>query len=117
MIKLKHIVHDVVVSEIDMHEGKFTIGRGSGNTIQLEDASVSGKHAVITARPNEYLPELLDMTIQDLDSTNGTMVNNKPVSQKAIRHGDTIKIGSHQFRVFDEKVNDNTQTEYYVPED
>ena len=117
MIKLKHIMHEVVVSEIDMQVGVFTIGRGRDNTLQLEDSAVSGKHAAITGSPNEYLPEILDLKIEDLNSTNGTFVNHKMVSEKKLFHGDVIKIGSHQFKVFDEKVNDNTQTEYFVPED
>jgi pSer/pThr/pTyr-binding forkhead associated (FHA) protein len=100
-----------------MHEGEFTIGRSRDNSLQLEDSAVSGKHAVIIGSPNEYLPEILDLVIKDLNSTNGTWVNHKSLQEKKLFHGDVIKIGSHQFKVFDEKVNDNTQTEYYVPED
>ena len=117
MITLKHMVHEVVVSEIDMKEGDFTIGRSRNNDLQLDDAAVSGSHAVVIARPNEYLPEMLDLTIRDLGSTNGTFVNNQRIQQQRLNHNDIIKIGTHEFKVFNDKANENTQTEYYVPED
>ena len=117
MIKLKHIINDVVVSEIDLEEGELTIGRSRGNQLQLEDNAVSGQHATIHAKPNEYLPEILDLVIRDKNSTNGTFVNGRVITEQRLKHNDVIKIGTHQFKVFDDKVNDNTQTEYYVPED
>lgn len=117
MVKLKHIVNGVVVSEIDIHEGDFTIGRSRGNSLQLEDGIVSGRHCVIRLTPNEYMPETWDMTLRDLGSTNGTYVNNLPVTEQRLKHNDDIKIGSHAFKLFDTTAVEATQTEYYVPED
>ena len=112
MIKLKHIVNGAVVSEIDMSAGDFTIGRNHGNSLQLDDGDVSGEHALLTLVPNSYLPEQLDITIRDLDSTNGTYVNNISVKEKQIKHGDAIRICSYEYRVFDDQSNIGTQTEY-----
>lgn len=117
MIKLKHILNGVVVSEIDLNEGDFTIGRSRGNSLQLEDGVVSGDHAVITLRPNDYMPEIMDVSISDLGSTNGTYVNNQTVTQQRLKHNDVIKIGTHEFKLSDDRASDSTQTEYYVPED
>ena len=116
MIKLKHIVNGAVVSEIDMSEGEFTIGRNHGNSLQLDDGDVSGEHAKLTLVKNSYLPEQLDITVRDLGSTNGTYVNNVSVKEKAIKHGDAIRICSYEYRVFDDQFHVGTQTEYSLPE-
>jgi len=117
LLKLKHIVNGVVVSEIDMHEGDFSIGRSRSNSLQLEDGIVSGRHCVIRVQPNDYLPDTWDMTLRDLGSTNGTYVNNRMVTEQRLKHNDLIKIGSHEFKLFDDQAVEATQTEYYVPED
>lgn len=117
MIKLKHIINGAVVSEIDMSAGEFTIGRNHGNSLQLDDGEVSGEHALIKLVPNKYLPEQLDITIFDMNSTNGTYVNNLPVKEKEIRHGDAIKICSYEYRLFDDQSNLATQTEYALPDE
>ena len=116
MIKLKHIVNGAVVSEIDMSEGDFTIGRNHGNSLQLDDGDVSGEHALLMLVKNSYLPEQLDITIRDLGSTNGTYVNNIPVKEKQIKHGDAIRICGYEYRVFDDQSNVGTQTEYFPQE-
>ena len=112
MIKLKYIVNGAVVSEIDMAEGEFSIGRNHGNSLQLEGADVSGEHAVLKLVPNRYLAEQLDITIRDLGSTNGTYVNNLSVKEKQIKHGDAIRICGYEYKVFDDQSNVATQTAY-----
>lgn len=117
MIKLKHIINSVVVSEIDLSEGIFTIGRNHGNSLQLEDGVVSGAHAVITLQPSPYLPELMEISIKDLGSTNGTYVNGSKITEQRLQHDDLIQIGSNEFKVHDDHANTGTQTEYYVPDE
>jgi pSer/pThr/pTyr-binding forkhead associated (FHA) protein len=117
LIKLKHIINGAVVSEIDLSQGEFSIGRNHGNSLQLDDAVVSGQHAVITMTPNPYLPEVFDISIRDLGSTNGTYVNNALVKERDLRHGDSIRIGTYEYKVFDDQSNENTQTEYYIAEE
>lgn len=117
MLKLKHIVNGAVVSEIDLSAGEFSIGRNHGNSLQLDDGDVSGEHAVLQLIPNTYLPEQLDITLIDLDSTNGTFVNNISIKEKAIKHGDSIKICNYEYRVYDDQSNIGTQTEYALPDD
>jgi hypothetical protein len=117
LIKLKHIINGAVVSEIDLGAGEFSIGRNHGNSLQLDDAVVSGQHAVISVTANVYLPEVCDISIRDLGSTNGTYVNNTLVKQRELRHGDAIRIGTYEYKVFDDQSTENTQTEYYIAED
>ena len=117
MIKLKHIINSVIASEINLSGGDFSIGRNEGNNLQLDDGVVSGEHALITVEPDEFLPEMIGMTIRDLGSTNGTFVNNESIKEQKLKHGDLIRIGDHEFKVFDDQSAVGTQTEYYVPED
>jgi pSer/pThr/pTyr-binding forkhead associated (FHA) protein len=117
LIKLKHIINGAVVSEIDLSEGDFFIGRNHGNSLQLDDGVVSGRHAVIQMKPNAYLPDVFDLTIRDLASTNGTYVNSAAVQERELRHGDSIRIGTYEYKVFDDQSTENTQTEYYIPEE
>lgn len=71
-----------------------TIGRRTENDIVLlTDASCSGFHAKIYFQQGEWI-------VEDLNSTNGTNVNNRLVNGRAlITEGDIIKIGRTSFRV------------------
>lgn len=118
MLKLKHILNSVVISEIVLVEGDFSIGRNADNSLQLEDAVVSGQHAVLTLTPNEYMPEMLDISVKDLNSTNGIYVNSIKTQEHKLKHDDVLRIGNHEFKLFDDtQSNSCTQTEYYVPDD
>ena len=117
MIKLKHILNSIVVSEIDMHEGEYTIGRAQGNSLQIEDGVISGQHAVINMKRNEYMDAIFDISIKDLGSTNGTYVNSEKIKEQRLNHGDHIRIGTHEFKIFDDQAGVGTQTEFYVPDE
>lgn len=117
MIKLNHILNGVVVSEIDMKEGDFNIGRSRTCDLQLDDGVVSGHHAVLHIRQSPYMAAIFDVFIKDLGSTNGTFVNGNKIKEVRLKHGDYIKIGTHEFKIYDDQAGDNTQTEFYVPED
>src|SRR5271163_4884932 len=62
----------------------ITIGRMSGNTIVINDASVSLAHARITVNNGEFI-------LKDLNSTNGTWVNGQPVKEARLRDHDLIR--------------------------
>lgn len=63
-----------------------TIGRMKGNTIALDDVSVSLSHAKLTFRDGEYY-------LKDLNSTNGTLVNGQSITEVRLRDGDQVKFG------------------------
>ena len=70
----------------DLVEETYTIGRSSENSIQLDDNSVSGRHAeLIVVSESCYL--------KDLGSTNGTLVNGQAVTGVQLRAGDRIRFG------------------------
>ncbi len=69
------------------------IGRAATNTIMLDDDYASGEHALITQRGQQWWA-------QDLGSSNGTQLNNEPLSRPiTITSGDVIQIGSTELRI------------------
>jgi len=103
MFKLLQIVDGNVVAEHALTETALTIGRNPGNTLQPDDASVSGQHARITLAASAYLEGSQEATLEDLNSTNGTLVNGKPVHRHLLKHGDSLTIGTLGFRFIDEQ--------------
>lgn len=86
-----------LVGEVSLKLGDTKIGRKAGCDIVLEDALVSGEHAVIKTVG-------MKSSIQDLDSTNGTFIEDKRVKQHPLRHGETIVIGGHSL-IYRDDVN------------
>jgi diguanylate cyclase (GGDEF)-like protein len=64
----------------------FEIGRSSKNDLFLDQESVSRQHARITYDGKSHW-------VQDLDSTNGTYVNDEAVREKRLRDGDLLRVG------------------------
>ncbi len=85
----------VVIDQIVMRQGDMAIGRRPGSDILLDNLAVSGNHATIFTVGN-------DSFVQDLNSTNGTLVNNKRISKHHLVNGDEIVIGKHSLSYVDE---------------
>jgi hypothetical protein len=64
-----------------------TIGRKPGNSVQILDASVSGRHA-------EFAVDASGIVLRDLGSTNGTRVGGERVSERRLVHGDQVMLGN-----------------------
>lgn len=94
MAKLIMTLDGAVIKEIEMDRDTLSIGRRPGNDVQLNDLAVSGRHALLTALHNTY--------VEDLGSTNGTLVNGKKVKKAILKNGDVVQIGSHQFTYLSE---------------
>src|SRR5882757_3668991 len=67
------------------------IGRASGCELQIDSSSVSRHHALVVVGPREAV-------IEDLNSTNGVLVNGRKVNRQQLADGDAITIGETQFR-------------------
>jgi hypothetical protein len=67
------------------------IGRAAGCELQIDSSSVSRHHALIMVGPREAI-------IEDLNSTNGVLVNGRKVTRQPLCDGDAITIGETQFR-------------------
>jgi pSer/pThr/pTyr-binding forkhead associated (FHA) protein len=66
---------------------EITVGRLEDNAIQLEHASVSGHHAVLTLDEQDYI-------LKDLDSTNGSRVNGEKITSQKLRRNDMVRLGN-----------------------
>ena len=75
---------------------RFTIGSMEGSSLQLDMAGVSRSHAVITTVGNDDI-------LEDLDSTNGTLVNGNKITRHILQHDDVIEIAGCQIRYRSQK--------------
>jgi pSer/pThr/pTyr-binding forkhead associated (FHA) protein len=72
---------------------RTTIGRAPDNVIVIGDPVVSAHHAAIALRGDGWW-------VEDLGSTNGTLINDRPLSGPAtVASGDEIQVGPARFRV------------------
>jgi pSer/pThr/pTyr-binding forkhead associated (FHA) protein len=92
MPKLVLQFEDRVLKECAVAEA-ITIGRLKDNTIVVDNPAVSGRHARIAADGDAYV-------VEDLESRNGTFVNEARVTRHTLRHGDVVLVGKHKL-VFD----------------
>lgn len=70
----------------------FRVGRDRDNSLQIPNSAVSRFHAVVTGGDGDYF-------VEDLGSTNGTLLNGKPVKKARISPGDTISIANVEILV------------------
>jgi pSer/pThr/pTyr-binding forkhead associated (FHA) protein len=77
-----------VVNEIGLDKQQMVIGRDEKNAIHLGDPSVSRRHALLSCALDEYF-------IEDLGSTNGTLLNDRPVTKHILKSGDLLRIGEY----------------------
>ena len=68
-------------------EGPTSVGRHPSNEIRLNDREISKHHALINQRDGDW-------HIRDLDSSNGTYLNNRRIREARLRHGDELLLGS-----------------------
>ena len=70
---------------------KTSIGRTPDNDLQIEGRYISRHHAVILAGPTSTI-------IEDLNSTNGVLVNGRPIVRQTLQDGDQVTIGRTLYR-------------------
>ena len=93
MAKLILSLDGQTVREYLIDKERITIGRRPNNDIQIDNLAVSGEHAVITTILN-------DSFLEDMDSTNGTLVNGEPVKKHYLQNNDVIEIGKYRLTYF-----------------
>ena len=75
---------------------RTTVGRVEDNTFQIADSSVSSHHAEILLRGS-------DIVVKDLNSTNGTFINNEKISETVLKPGQTLRFGQVELKIDDGK--------------
>ncbi len=91
MAKLILSLEGSVIREVPLDKERITIGRKPQNDIQIENLAVSGEHARIVTI-------LKDSFLEDLGSTNGTLVNGNPVKKHILQDSDVIEIGKYKLK-------------------
>lgn len=76
-------------------QSTITIGRGAFNFVRLESDALSSQHASLHIDNGRAV-------LEDLNSTNGTFINNMPVKQPTeLMHGDVISLGNEKLMLID----------------
>src|SRR5262249_15130991 len=96
MAKLILSMDGLVLKEIPITKERTTIGRKAHNDIQIDNLAVSGEHAVIVTILN-------DSFMEDLGSTNGTLVNGNPVKKHFLQNNDVIELGKYKLKFVQEQ--------------
>lgn len=102
MAKLILTFNKQVIREYPFEDG-ISIGRNEDNAIVIDNLAVSGFHARIDRAGSEHI-------LTDLQSTNGTFVNDQKVASHKLAHGDNIVIGKHVI-LFVASDSDHVETE------
>lgn len=76
----------------ELKADKTTIGRVEDNTFQIAEPSVSSHHCEVLLRGNEVV-------IKDLNSTNGTFINEDKITESVLKPGQTLRLGQIELRL------------------
>ena len=95
-----------VIREMNLDKERVTIGRKPQNDIQIENLAVSSEHARIVTILN-------DSFLEDMGSTNGTLVNGNPIKKHILQNNDVIEIGKYTLKF----ISDTPVANQTTPED
>jgi pSer/pThr/pTyr-binding forkhead associated (FHA) protein len=99
MPKMIVSIDGVVIKEVQLTKDRTTLGRRPYNDIVIDNLAVSGEHAVMQMSGT-------DVSLEDLNSTNGTYVNGKAIKKQALQNGDTVEIGKYKIKFVHDGVAD-----------
>ena len=97
MAKLILSMDGLVLKEIPLTKERMSIGRRPTNDIQIDNLAISGEHAAVVTILN-------DSFLEDLNSTNGTLVNSQPVKKHFLKNGDVVELGKYKLKYVSEHV-------------
>ncbi len=103
MLTIELKFNNAVLKTIETDKEIITIGRKIKNDIQIDNLSVSKQHARIVKHQGNYL-------IEDMQSTNGTYLNEKKITKQKLTNNDIITIGKHTLQaILDKKPVESSQ--------
>ena len=88
MAKLILKFEAAVLKEIPLKKSSLSIGRSPGNDVVIDNLAVSGHHARLSIDEDHYV-------LEDMNSLNGTFLNNQRIRRSTLKDGDEIMIGKH----------------------
>src|SRR5258707_12569301 len=92
MAKLSLMFEDKLVKEVPVGGRPVGIGRSPDNDLPVDNLAVSNYHARVYFEAGR-------LVVEDLDSLNGTFVNDLRVERATLHDGDSIWIGKHHIKV------------------
>jgi pSer/pThr/pTyr-binding forkhead associated (FHA) protein len=95
----------VVLQEYPLNKERMTIGRKAHNDIVIDNLAVSGEHAAIVTIQN-------DSFLEDLDSTNGVMVNGMTTKKHFLQNNDVIEIGKYKIKYLNDQPTQTTAADF-----
>ena len=95
----------VVLKEYALNKERMTIGRKPHNDIVIDNLAVSGEHAAIVTILN-------DSFLEDLDSTNGVVVNGEQVKKHFLQNSDVIEIGKYKLKYLNDQQSQTTAADF-----
>ena len=103
MPHLQIITHNGESYNFPLVKDKTTIGRSKNNDIVLPDPRVSSKHAEIISKGNRFI-------LNDLESHNGTRINEELIQSHSLKHEDEIRIGQYRLAFLTKEKTISTPT-------
>jgi diguanylate cyclase (GGDEF)-like protein len=88
---------ELLATPIPLERPEVTLGRALDVHVRLNDAKASRLHACITTDVDAESGSIV-YRLKDLNSTNGTLVNGRSVTETILNHGDKILVGNQLFR-------------------
>ncbi|OGS41927.1 MAG: hypothetical protein A2506_03030 [Elusimicrobia bacterium RIFOXYD12_FULL_66_9] len=88
MPKLLLKFNAAVIKEIPFDKDSLSVGRKPDNDIPIDNPAISGHHCKISRQGGTYF-------VEDLESTNGTFVNEKRIKKSGLHHNDVVGIAKH----------------------
>lgn len=86
-----------VIKEVQLTKDRTTLGRRPYNDIVIDNLAVSGEHAVLQLSGQEVY-------VEDLNSTNGTLVNGQGIKRQQLHHKDVVEVGKYHLQYLHEVV-------------
>jgi hypothetical protein len=94
MAKLVILTQGMTGRAHELKADKTTIGRVEDNAFQIAEPSVSSHHCEVLLRGNEVV-------VKDLNSTNGTFINDEKITESVLKPGHTLRLGQIELRLED----------------
>jgi len=92
MAKLVILTQGMTDRAHELKADRTTIGRVEDNMFQIAEPSVSSHHCEVLLRGS-------DIVIKDLDSTNGTFINNQKIGESVLNPGQILRLGNVELRL------------------
>jgi general secretion pathway protein A len=87
--RLEVLLHDELVGEYTLKNGRAIIGRTPDNDVQIRSKFISRHHAQIVSDRTQSV-------VEDLNSTNGVFIRSQRVKHHTLADGDVIQLGEHK---------------------